>query len=157
MEAPIALEYCEAIAEKMKADGLLGENGEVLFLSGEEFCRYCEQMIVSREWEILRAEVTALNKLANRDQERFNIIGSVHKAFCEEIPQGKEYKYLHIEQILLTFDYMPIRFMDWLLERHCYMEFSNALPNYMDYLHAIGLDACYRSLVQELCFRLYSE
>lgn len=157
MENPIVLEYCETIAEKIKADGVLGEKGKMLFLSEEDFCRYCEQMIVSREWEILRAEIMALEKLANRYQERFNIIGSVHKAFFEETPQGKEYKYLHIEQMLSAFDYKSMRFMDWLLERYCYMEFFNALPNYMDYLHAIGLEACYKSLAQELSRRLYSK
>ena len=111
MENPIVLEYCEMIAEKIKADGVLGEKGEMLFLSEEGFCRYCEQMIVSKEWEILRAEVMVLEKLANRYQERFNIIGSVHKAFFD----------------------------------------------YMEYLHAIGLEACYKSLAQELSRRLYSE
>ncbi|MFT4104157.1 MAG: hypothetical protein QM657_00195 [Lacrimispora sp.] len=157
MENPVVLEYCETIAEKMKANGLLGENREVPFLSEEDFCRYCEQMIVSRELEILQAEVMALEKLANRYQERFNIIGSVHKTFFEETPQGKEYKYLHIEQMLLAFGYAPMGFMDWLLERYCYMEFSNALPNYIEYLHTIGLEACYKNLAQELSRRLYSK
>lgn len=62
MENLIILEYCETIADRMKADGLLGENGEVLFPSKEDFCRYCEQIIVGREQEILRAEVMTLEK-----------------------------------------------------------------------------------------------
>lgn len=98
-----------------------------------------------------------LEKLTSRYQERFDIIGSVHKAFFDETPQGKKYKCLHIEQMLLTFHYTPMRLMDWLLGRYCYMEYSNVLPDYMDYLHIIGLESCYKSLVQELCRRFYSK
>ncbi|MGN6714000.1 hypothetical protein [Anaerocolumna jejuensis] len=157
MENLIGTEYCEIVFDKMKTDGLLGENGEPLFQSEDDFCRYCEQMIGEREWETLRAEVMALEKLTNHYQERFNIIGSVHKAFFEETPHGKEYKYLHIERVLLAFHYTPMRFMDWLLARYCYMQFSKDLPDYMEYLHINGLGTCYGSLIQQLWRRFYHE
>lgn len=45
MENPIVLEYCETVFDKMGTDGLLGEDGELLFQSEEDFCRYCEQIL----------------------------------------------------------------------------------------------------------------
>ncbi len=155
MENSIISEYYKTIFDKMKTDKLLGENGETLLLSKDDFCRYCNQIIRERELETLRSEVMVLENLANHYQERFNIIGSVHKAFFEETPHGKKYKYLHIEQMLLTFHYMPVRFMDWLLDQYCYMQFSKVLPNYIEYLQKIGLDTCFDSFSHELCWRFY--
>ena len=157
MENPIVLEYYGIIVERMRADGLLGESGNPLLQSEDTFCRYCEQIIQDSELETLRVEVMNLEKLTHRYQERFNIVGSVHKVFFEETPHGKTYKYLHIEQLLLEFHHTPMRFMDWLLERYCYMQFSDAIPAYIEYLRINGLETCYKSLVQNLCCRFYSK
>ena len=155
MKNSIISEYCGILSERMKADGLLEENGEPLFQSEADFVRYCEQIIRDRELETLKSEVMSLEKLANGYQKRFNIVGSLHKAFFEETPHGKAYKYLHIEQLLLAFEYIPMRFMDWLLKQYCYMQFSKALPDYMEYLRGIELEACFSDLTQELYRRFY--
>ncbi|ADZ84848.1 hypothetical protein [Cellulosilyticum lentocellum] len=157
MENSIISEYSKVIFDKLKTDNLLGEDGKPLFQSEADFCRYCEQIIRDNESETLRSEVMALEKHANHYQERFNIIGSVYKVFFDETPSGKEYKYLHIEYMLLAFHCAPMRFMDWLLERYCYMYFSKALPEYIEYLQKIGLDTCFDSFSHELCRRFYSE
>lgn len=157
MENSIISEYYEIVFDKMKTDKLLCENGETLLLSKDDFCRYCNQIIRESELETLRTEVMVLENLTNHYQERFNIIGSVHKSFFEKTPNGKEYKYLHIEQMLLTFHYSPMRFMDWLLERYCYMQFSKKLPEYIEYLQNIGLEACLGSFTYQLCQRFYSK
>lgn len=157
MENSIISEYYRTIFDKMKTDKLLGENVETLLLSKDDFCRYCNQIIREIELKTLRSEVMDLENLANNYQERFNIIGSVHKSFFEKTPNGKEYKYLHIEQMLLTFHYSPMRFMDWLLERFCYMQFSKELPEYIEYLQNIGLEACLDSVTYQLCQRFYSK
>lgn len=150
MENLIISEYYEIIFEKMKAGRLLQENGKPPFRSRADFCRYCEQIIQDRELQILRTEVMVLEKTVDLYQERFNIVGSVHKAFFEDTPHGKAYKYLHIEQLLLVFHHTPMRFMDWLLERYCYMKFSKALPDYIGYLNINGLESCFSDLFQEL-------
>lgn len=150
MKNSIISEYCGILSERMKADGLLEENGESPFRSEADFVRYCEQIIRDCELETLRSAVMVLEKLANGYQKRFNIVGCVHKAFFEETPHGKAYKYLHIEQLLLAFEYTPMRFMDWLLERYCYMQFSKALPDYIGYLNTNGLESCFSDLSQEL-------
>ena len=155
MENSIILEYYEMIFDKMKTDKLLGEDEAPLFLSEDDFYRYCKRIIQESELEILRIEVMALEKLASHYQERFNIVGSVHKTFFEETLHGKKYKYLHIEQMLLTFHYTPIRFMDWLLDRYCYMQLSKVLPNYIEYLQKTGLESCYDCLAKKLNRRLY--
>lgn len=115
MGSSIISEYYEMIFDKMKTDKLLGEDKAPLFLSEDDCCRYCKRIIQESELETLRTEVIVLEKLASRYQERFNIVGSVHKAFFEETPNGKEYGYLHIEQMLSASHYLPIRFMNWLL------------------------------------------
>ena len=145
------------IFDKMKTDKLLGENGETLLLSKDDFCQYCDQIIRECELETLRSEVMVLENLTKHYQERFNIIGSVHKSFFEKTPNGKEYKYLHIEQMLLTFHYSPMRFMEWLLEQYCYMQFSKKLPEYIEYLQNIGLEACLGSFTYQLFRRFYSK
>ncbi|SBW07681.1 conserved hypothetical protein [uncultured Eubacteriales bacterium] len=157
MENLIISEYHEIIFEKMKADRLLKENGKPPFRSRTDFCRYCERIIQDRELQILRTEVMALEKTVDRYQERFNIVGSVHKAFFEDTPHGKAYKYLHIEQLLLVFNHTPMRFMDWFLERYCYMKFSKALPDYMDYLRTNGLEACFSDIAHALYRRFNFE
>ena len=35
----------------------------------------------------------------------------ISSSFFEETPHGRKYKYLHIEQVLLSFHYMPVRFI----------------------------------------------
>lgn len=157
MENSIISEYCKVIFDKLKTDKLLGEDGKPLFQSENDFCRYCEQIIRDNESETLRSEAMTLEKLTSHYQERFNIIGSVHKIFFDETPNGKEYKYLHIEYMLLAFHYIPMRFMDWLLKRYCYMQFSKALPDYIEYLRKTGLEACFDSFSHELCCRFYSK
>ncbi len=155
MEDSIISEYYGIIFDKMKIHGLLSENGTPRSLSEDDFCRYCKQIIRDSELETLRVEFMALEELVNGYQERFNIIVSVHKSFFEETPHGKKYKYLHIEQILLTFHYTPVRFMDWLLGQYCYMQFSRVLPDYIEYLYESGLEACYDCLSRKLYLRLY--
>lgn len=150
MENLIISEYYEIIFEKMKAGRPLQENGKPPFRSRTDFCRYCEQIIQDRELQILRTEVMVLEETVDLYQERFNLVGSVHKAFFEETPYGKRYKYLHIEQLLFVFRHTPMRFMDWLLERYCYMQFSKVLPNYIAYLNTNGLVSCFSDLSQEL-------
>ncbi|WP_312612484.1 hypothetical protein [Oscillibacter sp.] len=157
MGSSIISEYYEMIFDKMKTDKLLGEDKAPLFLSEDDCCRYCKRIIQESELETLRTEVIALEKLASRYQERFNIVGSVHKVFFEETPNGKEYRYLHIEQMLSAFHYLPIRFMDLLLDRYCYMRFSKVMPDYIEYLQKIGLDTCFDSFTRELCRRFYSK
>lgn len=156
MENSIISEYYEIIFDKMKADKLLSEDEELLFPSEDNFCRYCKRIIQESELETLRTEVMSSEKFANHYQERFNNIGSVHKAFFEETAHGKKYKYLHIEQMLLAFHYSPMRFMDWLLEKYCYMQFSKVIPDYIEYLQKIGVDTCVDSFTHELCRRFYS-
>ncbi|WP_312159947.1 hypothetical protein [Oscillibacter sp.] len=157
MENSIISEYCEIIFKKMKMDNLLGKDGEPRFQSEVDFCRYCEQIIRDNESETLSSEVMTLEKHDNHYQERFHIIGSIHKVFFDQTPNGKEYKYLHIEQMLVAFHYTPIRFMDWLLERYCYIQFSKALPDYVEYLRKTGLESCFGRLTQELYRRLYAK
>lgn len=157
MENLIISEYHEIIFKKMKSGRLLKENGESPFWSRADFRRYCEQIIQERELQILRTEVMVLEKTVDLYQERFNIVGSVHKAFFEDAPHGKAYIYLHIEQLLLVFHHTPMRFMDWLLERYCYMQFSKVLPDYIDYLHTNGLESCFSDLSQELYCRFHFE
>lgn len=157
MENSIISEYYEIIFGRIKVDGLCGENGKPLFRTENDFCRYCEQIIRDHELQTLRTEVMVLEKTVDRYQKRFNIIGSVHKVFFEETPHGKAYKYLHVEQLLLAFHRTPIRFMDWLLERYCYMKFSKVLPEYIDYLHINGLEACFSDLAKDLYRRFCFE
>ena len=157
MKNSIISEYYEIISGRIKADSLRGENGKPLFRSESDFCRYCEQIIQDHELQTLRTEVMVLEETVDRYQERFNIVGSVHKVFFEETPHGKTYKYLHIEQLLLAFHHKPVRFMDWLLERYCYMQFSKVISDHIDYLHVNGLEACFRDLAQDLYRRFYFE
>lgn len=155
MENSIISEYYEMIFDKMKTDKLIGEDGAPLFQSEDDFCRYCKRIIQESESETLQAEVMSLEKLVSHYQERFNIVGSVHKAFFEETPNGKEYKYLHIEQMLSASHYLPMRFMDWLLEQYCYMQFSKVFPDYIEHLQNIGLNACFDSFTHELYRKFY--
>ncbi len=157
MENSIISEYYEIISDRIKVDGLLGENKKPLFRSESDFCQYCEQMIQDHELQTLRTEVMVLEKTVDHYQERFNIVGSIHKVFFEEATYGKAYKYLHIEQLLLAFNHTPIRFMGWLLGQYCSMQFSKVLSAYIDYLHVNGLETCFSDLAKDLYRRFYFE
>ncbi len=56
MENSIISEYYKTIFDKMKTDKLLGENGETLLLSKDDFCQYCDQIIRECELETLRSD-----------------------------------------------------------------------------------------------------
>jgi len=60
MEDAIIPEYYEIIAERMKADNLLGKNRAPLFWSEDDFYRYCKPIIRNYEMKTLRTEVMTL-------------------------------------------------------------------------------------------------
>lgn len=87
----------------------------------------------------LNAEVAELDAICDRYQQCYNIIGSVGKAFYEDTANGRQYRYLYLERAILHFEGKTLRFMDWLLEHQCYMNFSEMLPEYLEYLHTQNL------------------
>lgn len=84
-------------------------------------------------------------------QLRYNVVGSVHKAFLEDGQNGKQYKYLSVEQAILHFEHKQFRFMDWLLENYIYMNFSENVSEYWKFLNTDGvLERCLNAITSEV-------
>ena len=108
--------------------------------------------------ENLQIEVNELDAIVDRYQQRYNIIGSVSKAFYQETALGKHYKYLNIECAILYFENREFRFMDWLLERQRYMNFTEMLPEYLAGLRTKNLyHPIITKITEEVWKRLQSD
>ena len=77
--------------------------------------------------------------------------------YCKQIIRDSELETLRVEFMALEelVNGYQERFMDWLLGQYCYMQFSRVLPDYIEYLHESGLEACYDCLSRKLYLRLY--
>ena len=99
--------YRAAVLERINANGLsaycisAGRLRQLCLLTTEELLR-----------ENLKIEVNELDAIVDRYQKRYNMIGSVGKAFYQETACGKHYKYLSIECAILYFENREFRFMD---------------------------------------------
>lgn len=123
--------------------------------SSDELYLHCRKAVSDTLLGYTYAEVRTLDTVVADYQVRYNIIGSVHKTFFENTANGKQYRYLYIEQVIQHFEHRQFRFMDWLLENFHYMDFSEELPKYLEFLNANGeLDRCIEAITGEVCRRL---
>lgn len=147
-------EYCRYVLDCLKGDGLLGDGRGALQLSADELKEYCRSYIESALYEETVAMIGKLDNIVSEYQQRYNLAGSVSKAFYTQADNQKQYLYLSVEQMILTFTGKDRRFMDWLLSHRQYMDFSESLPYYWKELMA---DNSYAQALEQLAEIVYEK
>ena len=139
--------YCRYVLNCLKEDGLLGDNRVESQLSTDKLKEYCRFRIESTLYKEAVTTVDRLDNIVSDYQQRYNLVGSVSKAFYTQTDSQKQYQYLGVEQMILTFTGKDYRFMDWLLSHRQYMDFSESLPDYWKELKA---DRSYAQALEQL-------
>lgn len=92
------------VENHMKANGLIFHQDTVLSTAPYDRYRHYKKAVADILLDHTYSEVETLDKVVDDYQMRYNIIGSVHKAFLEDGLNGKQYKYLCVEQAILHFE-----------------------------------------------------
>ena len=147
--------FCNDVENLMKANGLIFHQDTVRSLVPDERYQHYKKAVEDILLDHTYSEVRTLDKVVDDYQFRFNVVGSVHKAFFEDGLNRKQYKYLYVEQAILHFEHRQFRFMDWLLENYIYMNFSEQISEYWKFLNTDGvLDRCLNAITNEVFRRL---
>ncbi|MBE6832438.1 hypothetical protein [Faecalispora sporosphaeroides] len=147
--------FCNDVENHMKANGWIFQQDTVLPLIPDEQYQHCKKAVADILLDHTYSEVRTLDKVVDDYQMRYNVVGSVHKAFLEDGLNGKQYKYLCVEQAILQFEHRQFRFMDWLLEHYIYMNFSEQVSEYWNFLNIDGvLERCLNAITNEVFRRL---
>jgi len=147
--------FCNDVENHMKASGWIFQQDTVLPLIPDERYQHYKKAVEDILLDYTYSEVRSLDKVVDDYQMRYNVVGSVHKVFFEDSPNGKQYKYLCVEQAILHFENRQFRFMDWLLENYIYMNFSEQVSEYWNFLNIDGvLERCLNALTNEVFRRL---
>lgn len=147
---------CNDVENLMKVNGLIFHQDTVRSLVSDERYQQYKKAVEDILLDHTYSEVRALDKVVDDYQMRYNVVGSVHKAFFEDGLNGKQYKYLCVEQAIQHFEHRQFRFMDWLLENYIYMSFSEQVAEYWKFLNIDGvLERCLNSITNEV-FRRFS-
>ncbi|MDD2959736.1 MAG: hypothetical protein PHR92_14670 [Lachnospiraceae bacterium] len=112
--------YKTAVFERIDADNGKGS------LTDSQFRQLAVENLICKK---LNIEVSELDAIVDHYQQRYNIIGSVGKAFYQESACGRQYRHLCLERAILYFEGEELRFMDWLLERQYYTNFPKCCRN----------------------------
>lgn len=139
--------YCRYVWDCLKEDGLLGDNRVESQLSTDKLKEYCRSHIESALYEEAVTTLDRLDNIVSEYQQRYNLVGSVSKAFYTHTDNQKKYQYLSVEQMILAFTGKDCRSMDWLLSHRQYMDFSESLPDYWKELKA---DWSYAQVLEQL-------
>lgn len=146
--------FCEEVENHMKANGMIFHQDTVLSTAPDERYRHYKKAVEDILLDHTYSEVRTLDKVVDDYQMRYNVVGSVHKAFLEDGLNRKQYKYLYVEQAILHFEHRQFRFMDWLLENYLYMNFSEQVTDYWKFLNTDGvLERCLNALTNEVFHR----
>lgn len=148
--------FCNDVENHVKANGWIFQQDTALSaIPDDRYQQYkkaVEDILLDRTY----SEVRILDKVVDDYQMRYNVVGSVHKAFFQDGLNGKQYKYLGVEQAILHFEHRQFRFMNWLLENYIYMNFSEEVSEYWNFLNIDGvLERCLNALTNEV-FRRFS-
>ena len=147
--------FCDDVENYMKATVLIFHQDTVLFTTPDERYQQYKKAVADILLDHTYSEVRTLDKVVDDYQIRYNVVGSVHKVFWEDGPNGKQYKYLCVEQAILHFEHRQFRFMDWLLENYIYINFSEQVSEYWEFLNANGVFArCLNAITSEVFHRL---
>ncbi len=139
--------FCDDVENHMKVSGWIFHQDTVLSLIPDERYQQYKKAVEEILLDHTYSEVKVLDKVVDDYQMRYNIVGSVHKAFFEDGLNGKRYKYLCVEQAILHFEHKQFRFMDWLLENYIYMSFSEHVSEYWKFLNTDGvLERCLNAI-----------
>lgn len=147
--------FCNDVENHVKANGFIFHQGTIRStVSDEQYLQYktaVEDILLNHTY----AEVRALDKRIDDYQIRYNVVGSVHKAFFEGGSNGKQYKRLCVEQAILYFEHRQFRFMDWLLENDIYMNLSEQVSEYWKFLNTDRvLERCLNAITNDVFRRL---
>lgn len=147
--------FCNDVENHMKANGLIFHQEKVRSLVPDERYRHYKKAVADILLDHTCSEVRTLNKVVDDYQMRYNVVGSVHKAFGEDCLNGKQYKHLCVEQAILHFEHRQFRFMDWLLKNNIFMSFSEQVSEYWKFLNTDGvLESCLNAITNEVFRRL---
>lgn len=147
--------FCNDVENHMKANGWICHQDTVRSATPDDLYRHYKKAVEAILLDHTYSEVRTLDKVADDYQMRYNVIGSVHKAFFEDGLNEKQYKYLCVEQAILHFEHRQFRFMDWLLENYIYMNFSEQVSEYWKFLNIDGvLERCLNAITNEVFLRL---
>lgn len=147
--------FCDDVENHMKASGLIFHQDTVLFTTPDERYQQYKKAVVDILLDHTYSETRTLDNVVDDYQIRYNVVGSVHKAFFEDGLNGKQYKYLCVEQAILHFEHRQFRFMDWLLENDIYMNLSEQVSEYCEFLNTDGvLERCLNAITSEVFHRL---
>ena len=139
------------VENHIKANGLIFHQDTVLSTVPDERYQHYKKAVEDILFDYTYSEVRTLDKVVDDYQLRYNVVGSVHKAFFEDGLNGKQYKYLCVEQAILHFEHRQFRFIDWLLENYIYMNFSEQVSEYWNFLNIDGvLDRCLNAHTNEV-------
>lgn len=143
--------FCDDVENHMKANGLIFHQDSELSAVPHERYRHYKKAVEDILLDHTYSEVRTLDKVVDDYQMRYNVVGSVHKAFLEDGLNGKQYKSLCVEQAILHFEHRQFRFMGWLLENYIYMNFSEQVSEYWNFLNTDGvLDRCLNAITNEV-------
>lgn len=147
--------FCNDVENHVKANGLIFHQGTIRSTVSDEQYQQYKKVVADILLDRTYSEVRTLEKVVDDYQMRYNVVGSVHKAFFEDGPNGKQYKHLCVEQAILYFEHRQFRFMDWLLEKDIYMNFSEQVSEYWKFLNTDGvLERCLNAITNEVFRRL---
>ena len=147
--------FCNDVENHMKANGMIFHQDTAQSSAPGERYQHYKKAVEAILLDHTYSEVEALDKVVADYQMRYNVVGSVHKAFLEDGLNGKQYKYLCVEQAILQFEHKQFRFMDWLLEHYIYMNFSEQVSEYWNFLNIDGvLERCLNAITNEVFRRL---
>ena len=146
--------YCRYVLNCLKEDGLLKDNSVQSQLSPDELKGYCRSHIESALYKEAVTTVDRLDSIVSEYQQRYNLVGSISKAFYMQTDSQKQYQYLRAEQMVLSFTGNDRRFMDWLLSHRQYMDFSESLTDYWNELKA---DKSYVQALEQLVETAYEK
>lgn len=143
--------FCKNVENHIKANGLIFHQDTALSAVPYERHQQYKVAVADILLHHTYSEVRALDKVVDDYQMRYNVVGSVHKAFFEDGPNGKQYKHLCVEQAILHFEHRQFRFMDWLLENDIYMNLSEQVSEYWKFLNTDGvLERCLNAITNDL-------
>lgn len=143
--------FCDDVENYMKANSLISYQDTALSAVPDERYQHYKNAVEDILFDHTYSEVRTLDKVVDDYQLRYNLVGSVHKAFFEDGLNGKQYKYLCAEKAILHFENRQFRYMDWLLENYIYMKFSEHVLEYWNFLNIDGvLDRSLNALTNEV-------
>lgn len=147
--------FCDDVENHIKANDLIFHQDTARSSAPDDRYQQYKKAVEDILLDHTYSEVRFLDKVVADYQMRYNVVGSVHKAFLEDGLNGKQYKYLCVEQAILHFENRQFRYMDWLLENYICMNFFEQVSEYWKFLNIDGvLERCLNAITNEVFRRL---